>query len=237
MTTPGTRVDFEMGLITTAHLADACMQLGLEPRCAPHALRPVTSLCRFVGLAQPVRHSGSVDVILEAIDVMAKGSVLVVDDEARVDRACIGDLTVLEAALAGASAMAVNGLHRDTAQLRDIGLPVFSLGSSPSGPLSWSAPPEDALRFAHLGPWRVTAADLVIGDEDGVLLVPQVRAEEVFRVAKTVGETERYQAEEMKSGRTLRSQFDFDSYLDQRKADPAWTFRRHLAERSASIES
>ena len=49
------------------------------------------------GRALPARHSGSVDVFLEAFTAAQPGDVLVVDNGGRVDEACVGDLTVLEA--------------------------------------------------------------------------------------------------------------------------------------------
>ena len=49
----------------------------------------------------PVRHSGSVDVFIEAISQAEPGSVLVIDDNGRRDQACIGDLIAGEAKLAG----------------------------------------------------------------------------------------------------------------------------------------
>ena len=87
----------EIESLTTPHLADACIRVGIVVRCAPPSLRPVTTQVRFAGPAQPVQHTGSVDVILEALGQMPAGAVLVIDDDARTDRACIGDLTALEA--------------------------------------------------------------------------------------------------------------------------------------------
>jgi 4-hydroxy-4-methyl-2-oxoglutarate aldolase len=51
--------DFE-GL-TTAHLADACLQQGIDPRLAPQELVPMGPGVHVTGRVLPVRHSGSVD--------------------------------------------------------------------------------------------------------------------------------------------------------------------------------
>ena len=64
----------------------------------------------------------------------APGDVLVVDNGGRLDEACVGDLVVLEAQAASLEGMVVWGLHRDTGDIRAIGLPVFSLGARPNGP-------------------------------------------------------------------------------------------------------
>ena len=222
--------------VSTAHLADACLRVGVEVRCAPSAMRPVSDAVRFAGPAQPVRHTGSVDVILEATVTMPAGAVLVVDDDARTDRACVGDLIALEAHLAGAAAVVVNGLHRDTDELQAIAMPVFSLGASPTGPLEWFPSPSDALERCMLGPWEVTGDDIVIGDRDGVILVPASRVVELVDAAITIRDRERRQAASARAGTTLRDQFEFDAYLAVRARHPAYTFRQHLERHARSIE-
>jgi 4-hydroxy-4-methyl-2-oxoglutarate aldolase len=54
----------------------------------------------------------------------------------------------LEAQAAGMEGMVIWGLHRDTANIRAIGLPVFSLGAIPTGPLRLDARAHDALASA-----------------------------------------------------------------------------------------
>jgi regulator of RNase E activity RraA len=95
----------------------------------------------------PVRHAGSVDVFLEAYETAPAGSVMVIDNEGRDDEACIGDLTVAEAKLAGLAGIVLWGYHRDTSALPGIGLPVWSLGTLPAGPRS--ARPKAADPFAR----------------------------------------------------------------------------------------
>jgi regulator of RNase E activity RraA len=229
--------EFGLTTVSTAHLADACLVVGVDVRCGPTTLRPVTAHTRFAGPAQPVRHTGSVDVILEAIGHMRPGAVLVIDDDERTDRACIGDLTAIEALHAGAAAMVVNGLHRDTDELIDLGLPVFSLGSSPTGPLEWSRSPSDALQRCRLGPWEITRDDIVAGDRDGVIILPSSRLDDIVTAATTIRDRERHQSRLARDGVTLRQQFGFDDYLTDRARNPNRTFRQHLTERSLSIEA
>lgn len=229
--------DARLTSVSTAHLADACLIVGVDVRCAPSALRPVGAPAVFAGPAQPVRHTGSVDVVLEAIGRMPAGAVLVIDDDGRTDRACIGDLTAIEALHAGAAAMIVNGLHRDTGDLIEIGLPVISLGSSPTGPLEWSPSPLDAFERCRLGPWEITIDDLVVGDLDGVIILPIDRVNDIAAAAVTIRDRERRQAGRAREGMTLRQQFAFDEYLADRQRDPNRTFRQHLADRSLSIEA
>jgi regulator of RNase E activity RraA len=74
--------------LSTPHVADACMRLGIPIRCAQAAARPLWPGTHFAGLAFPSRHYGSVDIFLEAIDRAEPGDVLVVDNGGRDDEAC-----------------------------------------------------------------------------------------------------------------------------------------------------
>ncbi|GAB3106627.1 demethylmenaquinone methyltransferase [Streptomyces calidiresistens] len=228
-----------LGAVTTAHLADACLRVGVPVRCAPAGTRPVVPGTRVAGRALPARHAGSVDVFLEAFTGALPGDVLVVDNGGRTDEACVGDLVVLEARAAGLAGVVVWGLHRDTADIREIGLPVFSTGSLPTGPL-WtdgrspvvSSPPETV----DIGDWPVGRHDLVVGDDDGVLFLPAGRAAELLAAAEAVRDAERRQADRIRAGVTLREQVGFDAYLAARRESPGHTFREHLRSVGGAIE-
>ncbi|MGF1426719.1 RraA family protein [Kitasatospora sp. LaBMicrA B282] len=222
--------------LTTPHLADACLRAGVPVRCAPAAVQAVVPGGRVAGRVRPARHVGSVDVFLEAFEAAEPGDVLVVDNGGRSDEACVGDLAVLEARAAGLAGVVVWGLHRDSADLLAIGLPVFSQGALPTGPQRLDVRPADALAAATVGEWTVTAADLVLGDADGVLFLPADRAAELFGLAEGIRDTERRQAERVRAGESLRAQLGFDAYLAARRADPALTFREHLRATGGAVE-
>jgi regulator of RNase E activity RraA len=220
--------------LTTAHLADACLRIRVPLRCAHlHAVVPGS---RLAGRVAPARHVGSVDIFLEALEGTEPGDVLVVDNGGRLDEACVGDLVVLEAQAASLEGMVVWGLHRDTADIRAIGLPVFSLGTIPAGPQRLDARPHDALASAAVAQWTVTGADVVLGDDDGVLFVPAARAAELFTIAETIRDTERRQADQIRAGVSLRRQLQFDRYLARRDQAPSLSFREHLRSVGGAIE-
>jgi regulator of RNase E activity RraA len=222
--------------LATPHVADACMRLGIRIRCAPAGMRSWWRNTHLTGRVCPARHVGSVDVFLEAIDRATPGDVLVVDNAGRTDEACVGDLVTLEASRAALSGIVIWGLHRDSAELRCIRLPIFSLGELPVGPQRLDPQGPDALCSAACGQHIVTTDDFVLGDDDGVLFVPLDRAGEVAAVATAIRDTERDQANRMRLGTTLRSLCRFEQYITARNAGAGITFRQHLRSIGGEIE-
>ncbi|MGW6198727.1 RraA family protein [Kribbella sp. NPDC055110] len=219
--------------LTTAHVADACVRTGVPVRTV--SLTAVAG-GRVAGRVLPAQHVGSVDVFLEAFESAAEGDVLVVDNGGRRDEACVGDLATLEAAAAGVAGIVIWGLHRDTVEIAAIGLPVFSLGALPTGPLRLDPQPADALSRATIGEWTVTRDDVVLADEDGAVFVPADRLEELFGLAESIRDAEHRQADEIRAGRSLREQVSFKQYLERRAVDPSLTFREHLRAVRGAIE-
>jgi regulator of RNase E activity RraA len=226
--------------LPTAAIADAVVRDGLDLRLGPVGIRPAFGgVGAVAGRAVPVRHVGSVDVFLEAIERLgpeASGRILVADNDGRLDEACIGDLVALECAAAGLAGIVIWGLHRDTAELARIGLPVFSLGTCPAGPRRADPRPADVFDRALLAELALTADDTVFADDDGIVVVASADLERVIATAAEIIATERDQADRARAGTTLREQLGFADYLAGHAADPTMTFRRHLRERRASIE-
>ena len=222
--------------LSTPLIADACLRVKVPLRVAPPGIRPLTSGMRAAGRVLPVRHRGSVDVFLEVMRNALPGDVMVIDNEARTDESCIGDLTVLEARASGLAGLVVRGHHRDTSELVRIGFPVFSYGTYPAGPRRLDERQPEDLSSAKWDDFSVDNNDIVFADDDGVLFVASNTIETLLEAAEKIWKVERRQAEAIRAGKKLSEQLDFDSYLAKRSSDPSYTLRRHLRERGGAIE-
>ena len=104
-----------------------------------------------------------------------------------------------------------------------------------------NATPRDSAELAEVAKSfsplvEITAADIVAGDDDGVLFLPADRAAEIFTAAEAIRDTERHQADLIRGGMSLRSQVGFAAYLAARTANPDLTFREHLRTVGGEIE-
>ena len=222
--------------LSTPLIADAALRLRSPILFAPPGIQSILPPTKLAGRVLPAKHFCSVDVFLEAMESAEAGDVLVIDNGGRKDEGCIGDLIALEAKASGLAGIIVWGTHRDTPELREIGLPVFSYGSCPSGPQRLDPRNDDALRVARFDDFEVTRNDVLFSDADGCVFVSAESFEQILRVAREIWQTERKQAERIKSGETLRQQLGFADYLEKRSANPGHTFRQHLREIGGAIE-
>ena len=222
--------------LSTPLITDACVRLGVFMRVAPIGIKPLVPGWRLAGRVLPVRHSGSVDIFLEAMANASAGDILTIDNAARKHEGCIGDLAVLEAQAKDLGGIAVWGFHRDTPQLIQIDFPVFSYGAFPVGPKRAYPRGSDALTTARFGDFKITADDVVLGDDDGVVFALLQDLEDIITVARTIAEIEQSQAQNVKNGITLSEQFKFEKYLKKRAKNPAYSFREHLLKIGAAIE-
>ena len=222
--------------LSTPLVADAAVRLKIPLRIAPPGITPLIPGTRTAGRVLPAKHFGSVDVFLEAMEIAQPGDVLVIDNAGRGDEGCIGDLIALEARAAGLAAIVVWGTHRDTPELRQIGFPVWSYGSCPSGPQRLDPRDDAALPSARFGDFEVQNRDLIFADDDGCVFIESASAEELLETASKIWQRERAQADAIRSGQTLRNQLRFAEYLTKRAADPSYTFRQHLRKLGGAIE-
>jgi 4-hydroxy-4-methyl-2-oxoglutarate aldolase len=222
---------------STPFIVDACVALGLPVRTGAPGLVPLVAGARVAGRACPARHAGSVDVFLEAIHDAERGDVLVIDNVGRRDEGCIGDLVAGEAFMAGLAGILVYGAHRDTAAVRALGMPVWSLGTCPVGPQELRARSPHAREAASIGAHTtVVRDDMVFLDDDGVIVVDVAEVPRVIDTAREIAAREIAQATRLLKGERLWDQLGLDDYMARRREDPDVTFREHLRARGGAME-
>jgi 4-hydroxy-4-methyl-2-oxoglutarate aldolase len=222
--------------LPTPLIADAAMRCAVPMRFAPRGISLVSGDAPLGGRVRPAQHSGSVDVFIEAVHLAAPGDVLVIDNGGRLDEGCVGDLVTLEAKNAGLAGILIWGANRDSAELREVGLPVFSYGQWPCGPRRLDSRTGDALTRARFGDVVVTADDHVFADTDGVIFIPSSAYDPVISAAQEIHRRERAQADRIRAGTPLFDQFRFRDYLERRSSSSALTFREHLRTLGGEIE-
>lgn len=161
-----------------------------------YRIKPVANGMKVAGTAITVNgRAGSNFMIHTAVALAGKGYVLVVNGKGNQSVALLGDLITRAAKQQGIEGFVIDGLVRDVADLRDIGLPVFSIGAVPAAP--------DREEGGELnvpiacGGVHVNPGDLVIGDDDGVVVVPRSRVSEVLEAAEKKKLSEEQRIEEI----------------------------------------
>ena len=214
--------------IFTPQVADACLRLEIPLRVAPPGIRPVLPDARVSGPALPVRHYGSVDIFLEVMNASSPGTVLVVDNGGRLDEGCIGDLMAVEGLHFKLGAMVVWGAHRDTPELERLGLPIWSYGTTPAGPVRLEHRDPDAFKSARFPGFEVTRDDVAFADRDGVVFVPARRLADVERIALDVARAEARERDRVLAGKSLGELLKLSEYVARRATEPTYSFRTHV---------
>ncbi len=161
---------------STSFIVDAMQgRGGLDQR-----IKPLDPTSRFAGSALTAR-AGARDNLaaLAALDLIEPGDVLVIAAQGFTGTAVLGDNMARIAKQRGAVAVVTDGAVRDADEIRAIGLPVFAAAITPNSAFP-SGPGEVGLPLA-LGDVRVDQGDLVLGDADGVVVVPGDRIGEIER--------------------------------------------------------
>jgi regulator of RNase E activity RraA len=166
----------------TAVISDVFDSMKILPLILDNSLKPIGDDAAFAGAAYTImgesfEWSGGDRTKLEAIDAMPNGVVALWASGDAKGVCCFGDLLASAMRARGCLAAVVDGGVRDAASLRQCGMPVVSRYVTPA---------------QGIGRWRVTAAqtavtvrgalaewievqpgDVIVGDADGVIVIPQ----------------------------------------------------------------
>jgi len=162
--------------VPTGHVVDAMGGRGaLDYRIKP--LAPATSV--MVGVAITC-HCGPADnqSLFAAMATASPGDILVAATDAFTGTSVTGDLLLGMAKNRGILGLVTDGLVRDLAGVLGVGLPVYCAGITPNSPAR-NGPGTVGLPVV-LGGISVESGDIVIGDNDGAVIVPRSQASAVL---------------------------------------------------------
>jgi 4-hydroxy-4-methyl-2-oxoglutarate aldolase len=184
----------------TGFVVDAIGRAG----ALDHRIRPVWKGPHFVGSALPVWTTARDNLAPYAAISFAKpGDVMLIATGAYEGAAVIGDVVVGMMRNAGIAAAVTDGLVRDVQGIAEVGIPVYARGLTPNSPFK-HGPGTIGLPIA-IGGQAVEAGDLVVGDGDGVVIVPRWRIAEAAAELAAIREKESGMDALVKSGATAPS--------------------------------
>lgn len=170
--------------LSTAEVSDALDALRLPG--SVYGVGHIAGRARIFGPAYTVRYA-PVDIaqpgtVGDYLDETPAGAVVVLDNAGRKDCTVWGGILSQLAAHRGIEGTVVNGVCRDTGEAQEVGYPLYACGR-------FMRTGKDRVQVesvgepVSLGDVRVEPGDYVVGDDDGIVVVPAKRVAEVFRRA------------------------------------------------------
>jgi len=190
----------------TGLLTDVLEDHGLEDQTLDYGIEPLVPTISTAGIAFPVvgRPNRSIDgdTNLKRITTMLSEvpeNAVVTYDTNGSRCAHIGELSVTALEVAGCRGAVIDGGARDTPHLQERDFPLFIRHATPEGAnirweiLDWDVP-------TVIGGIRVTPGDVIVGDRDGVVVVPTALADDILRDAEALMAQENTIREAVRNG-------------------------------------
>jgi 2-keto-4-pentenoate hydratase/2-oxohepta-3-ene-1,7-dioic acid hydratase in catechol pathway/regulator of RNase E activity RraA len=201
-----------LGQVSTATLASQLRKRGLNG-LTMDGLRSTKPGCRMAGFARTLRYlplredlfaryGGGMNAQKQAIEQIRPGEVLVIDARQEPAAGTIGDILALRAQARGAAGIVTDGAIRDAARLAELEIPTYHAAVHPAVLSRRHVPWEWGVTVACAGV-TVQPGDLVIGDGDGVVVLPPGLAPEILADAREQERQEEFVAAQVASGAQL----------------------------------
>jgi 4-hydroxy-4-methyl-2-oxoglutarate aldolase len=192
-----------LGSLGTTSVSDALDRLAIDGHVL--GIRPLDHGFRLAGRAYTILMVGVGErhgTVGDYVDDVEAGSVVVLDNRGRLDATVWGDLLTIVAHRRGLAGTVIDGVCRDTPRSIELGYPIFSRGAyMRTGKDRVQA---DAYQVpVSLGGVRVEPGDVLVGDADGVVVVPRSREAEVLAVAREIDAAEQRIREAVEGGARL----------------------------------
>lgn len=183
-----------------------------------HALTPGS---RFVGVARTLRfvphredlfaaHGGGQNAQKRAFDAVGEGEVIVIEARGETGSGTLGDILAIRAHARGAAAIVTDGGVRDAEAVAAVGIPVFTAGPHPAV-LGRRHVPWETDVAVGCGGTTVEPGDILVGDGDGVIVLPPALAEEVVDAALAQEDEDAWIAAQVASGHPIEGLFPMNA--------------------------
>ncbi|MFV9424694.1 fumarylacetoacetate hydrolase family protein [Microbacterium sp. S1037] len=210
----------KLGRVPVAALSGQLRKRGLNDVTIDgvHALTPGS---RFVGTARTLRflphredlfasHGGGQNAQKRAFDAVEEGEVLVIEARGETGSGTLGDILAIRAHARGAAAIVTDGGVRDAEAVAAVGIPVFTAGPHPAVLGRRHVPWETDVAIG-CGGTTVEPGDILVGDGDGVIVLPPALAEEVVDAALAQEEEDAWIARQVASGHPVEGLFPMNA--------------------------
>ena len=183
-----------------------------------HEMRPWSANARMAGPAFTVQvHTADILMVSKALAECPAGHVLVIDGHGERNTALWGGLTTLSALRKGLAGVVVDGAIRDLASIRGSKLPVFARAVVPNaGGAQYAGklqvPVACGGAVVHPGDW-------LVGDDDGVVVIPASRLEETLEKATRIVEAEKRIAKAIRAGVEVATLLRVDETLERKSKE------------------
>lgn len=181
-----------------------------------HEIKPIQPNMKVVGPVFTVFcHVGDNLMLHKALELAEKGDVLVVNAGGYKEAGGMwGEIMTLAAKARGVAGLVIDGAVRDIAAIRELGFPVFARAVSPGGTV------KESLGFINkpvlCGGLIVNPGDIVVGDDDGVVVVPRNIAEDAADKAEAREKREEEVKKLIQQGKSTMEIYGFDKVLRQK---------------------
>jgi regulator of RNase E activity RraA/2-keto-4-pentenoate hydratase/2-oxohepta-3-ene-1,7-dioic acid hydratase in catechol pathway len=184
-------------------------------------VRPMHPERKLIGTAKTLRfvpgredlfasHGGGYNAQKRAFDAVAPGEVIVIEARGEAGSGTLGDVLALRASARGAAGVVTDGGVRDYDAVAAVGLPVYTRGPHPAV-LGRKHVPWDLDVTIGCGGTTVQPGDVIVGDNDGVIVIPPALVEEVVDAALAQEEEDAFVAEQVRAGHPVDGLFPMNA--------------------------
>ena len=171
-----------------------------------HTMLPHTDKI-MVGPALTVRaRPGDNLMIHKGLNLAQEGDIVVISNESDRSQSLLGAIIVAYAKSKKLGGIVVDGPIRDVDEIAELGIPVYATGSTPGGP--YKEGPGEVNTPISCGGVSVSPGDIVLGDSDGVIIIPRKDAARVLREARELAKLDAAKMQAALEGRAKRDWVD-----------------------------